>query len=188
MVKYFLSLLVLLSIIACNSKLSNNEKKVFTAKGKEIAKATFNELSSNLMEQMKLGGPSQAIPFCNLQATPITEQLSEKYNVIIKRTSNKLRNSANEPTERELEIINEFSNALQNKLDLKPVVEIDNQNSKHFYAPIIMQANCLACHGKLNEMVTIQTDSIIKSLYPNDKAMGYVEGDLRGIWSITFKN
>ena len=83
----------MLSIIACNSKLSNNEKEVFTAKGKDIAKATFNELSSNLMEQMKLGGPSQAIPFCNLQATPITEQLSEKYNVIIKRTSNKLINN-----------------------------------------------------------------------------------------------
>ena len=102
--------------------------------------------------------------------------------------TNKLRNSSNEPTERELEIINEFSNALQNKLDLKPVVEIDNQNSKHFYAPIIMKPNCLVCHGTINETVNIKTDSIIKSLYPNDKAIGYAEGDLRGIWSITFKN
>ena len=51
-----------------------------------------------------------------------------------------------------------------------------------------MQANCLVCHGTINETVTIKMDSIIKSLYPNDKAIEYSEGDLRGIWSITFKN
>jgi len=32
----------------------------------------------------------------------------------------------------------------------------------------------------------VQTDSIIKKLYPFDIATGYSEGDLRGIWSITF--
>lgn len=188
MLKKALLLSIFVTFLSCNNSISEQEKERLTAEGNEIVQATFKELSTNLMQQMKQGGPSQAIPFCNVQAMPITQQLSEKYNVAIKRTSNKLRNSNNNPNKRELEIINEFSNALHNNSDLKAIVEIDEQNLKHYYAPIIVQANCLVCHGVLKENVTEKTDSIIKSLYPNDKAIEYSEGDLRGIWSITFKN
>jgi len=34
--------------------------------------------------------------------------------------------------------------------------------------------------------VSKPTDSLIKTLYPNDLATGYKVGDLRGIWSIQF--
>jgi hypothetical protein len=187
MFKKIILVFVLLSVLACNSSLSEKDKEEYTNKGTEISKATFNELSSNLTEQMKAGGTAQAIPFCNVQAAPIANQLSEQYNVTIKRTSDKLRNSANEPTSRELEIIQQYNQASKSD-DLKPIVEVDANQNIHFYAPIKLQAACLTCHGSVNETVTIQTDSIIKTLYPNDKALGYNEGDLRGIWSITFKN
>lgn len=188
MLKKVLFFSVFISLLACDNSLSEKEKEEYAAKGKEIVQATFKELSGNLMEQMKAGGPQQAIPFCNEQAMPITNELSEQYQVTIKRTSDKLRNSANQPSERELQIIEQYNNDLKNKSDLKPIVEVDNENTKHFYAPIVMQANCLVCHGTVNETVTVKTDSIIKSLYPNDVATGYAEGDLRGIWSVTFKN
>ena len=71
--------------------------------------------------------------------------------------------------------------------EITPIVEVDNNNNKHYYAPILLKANCLACHGKVDEFISVKTDSIIKSLYPDDKAVGYNEGDLRGIWSITFE-
>ena len=136
---------------------------------------------------MKLGGPAQAIPFCNVEAIPLTQRLSDKYEVTIKRTSDKLRNPANKPTERELKIINNYHRLISEKKEITPIVEVDSNNKKHFYAPIMMKANCLACHGKIEEFMAVKTDSIIKSLYPNDKAIGYNEGDLRGIWSITFE-
>ena len=85
-------------------------------------------------------------------------------------------------------ILDEFHKMKIEGKQLTPIVELDAANKKHFYAPIIMKPNCLVCHGTINETVNIKTDSIIKSLYPNDKAIGYAEGDLRGIWSITFKN
>jgi hypothetical protein len=188
MIKKGIFLVVILSIISCGNSLSDKEKEVYTTKGNEIVKATFSELSGNLMGQMKMGGPSKAIPFCNEQALPITNQLAEKFEVSIKRTSNKLRNSDNKPTERELQIIEQYANSINNKASLEPIVEVDAQNKKHYYAPIIMQANCLVCHGTLNETVAVKTDSIIKSLYANDIATGYSEGDLRGIWSIAFNN
>ena len=180
--------LILMSVLACNNSLSNKEMEKYIIQGKEVAQASFKEISGQLIAQMKEGGPTQAIPFCNEKALPITHQLSEKYNVTIKRTSDKLRNLRNNPSERESEIIQDYKNAVTNNNELRPIVELDNNNKKHYYAPILLKAKCLVCHGNLNETISSKTDSVVKSLYPNDKAIGYVEGDLRGIWSITFKN
>ena len=189
MLKKVLIFSVLLSLVACDTKLSSEEKQEYTKKGKEIAQASFKELSSNLMQQMKLGGPEQAVPFCNLQAMPITIKMSKKFNVNIKRTSDKVRNSLNKPTKRELQIIEEYKTLLQSNTKLTAIVELNkNDTNKQFYAPIIVNEKCLACHGKLEEQLSIKTDSLVKSLYPNDKAIGYNNVDLRGIWSIEFKN
>ena len=186
--KVFYLLITLLVLTSCNSALSEKDKEVYALKGKEIAEASFLELSIQLTDQMKAGGPAQAIPFCNQKAMPITNQLSEKFEATIKRTSNNLRNQQNTPSKRELEILDEFHKIKLEGKQLKPIVELDADNKKHFYAPIVLKANCLVCHGKVDETVSVKTDSIIKSLYPNDKATGYSDGDLRGIWSITFKN
>ena len=85
-----------------------------------------------------------------------------------------------------MEVIEAYKQSKENGEDLLPIVEIDLENKKHFYAPIIVQAKCLTCHGKVNETMTVKTDSIIKSIYPFDIATGYSEGDVRGVWSITF--
>lgn len=184
--KNLLILLVFLGMVSCDNSLSEKEKQEYTNKGNEISQATFKALSVKLTEQMQLGGPAQAIPFCNVEAIPLTKQLSEEYKVTIKRTSDKLRNQENKPSERELEIINNYHKLISEKKEITPIVEMDSNNKRHYYAPIKLKANCLACHGKVDEFVSIKTDSIIKSLYPNDKAIGYSEDDLRGIWSITF--
>lgn len=179
--------LVFMGMVSCGNALTEKEKQEYAKKGSEISQATFKALSEKLTEQMKLGGPAQAIPFCNVEAIPLTQKLSDEFNVTIKRTSDKLRNQENKPSERELEIINNYNKLIAEKKEITPIVEVDNNNNKHFYAPIILKANCLACHGKVEEFVSLKTDSIIKSLYPNDKAIGYNEGDLRGLWSIEFK-
>lgn len=185
--KNLLIILIFMATLSCGNSLTDKEKQEYTNKGKEIAQNSFEALSEKLTEQMKLGGPAQAIPFCNVEAIPLTQQLSDKYKVTIKRTSDKLRNSTNKPSERELEIINNYHKLISEKREITPIVEVDSNNKKHFYAPIIMKTNCLACHGKNEEFIAVKTDSIIKSLYSNDKAIGYNEGDLRGIWSITFE-
>ena len=184
--KNLLILLVFLGMVSCDNSLSEKEKQEYANKGNEISQASFKALSEKLTEQMQLGGPAQAIPFCNVEAIPLTKQLSEEYKVTIKRTSDKLRNQENKPSERELEIINNYHKLISEKKEITPIVEMDSNNKRHYYAPIKLKANCLACHGKVDEFVSIKTDSIIKSLYPNDKAIGYSEDDLRGIWSITF--
>lgn len=186
MIKNVFILVFAVTLFSCGNEFSEKEKKEYTVKGKEIAQASFNELSSNLMTQMKAGGPVKAIPFCKEQALPILAELSKKYDATIKRSSDQLRSCKIEPTLRELDVIHLYKELASEKKELKPIVEIDENNKKHFYAPIIVQAKCLACHGKVNETMSVKTDSIIKSIYPFDIATGYSEGDVRGVWSITF--
>ena len=183
--KYILSLLIVTLVFSCtNEQLSKEEIQEYTLIGKEIAQATVKNLGGNLMKQIKAGGVKQAIPFCNVSAYPLTDELSKKYNVTIKRTSHKLRNGNNKPNEAEEKILEQYLTAISKGEKLKPIVTKNSAGKIHFYAPMKVQGKCLACHGTVSK----QTDSIIKSLYPNDKATGFKEGDFRGVMSITFNN
>ena len=184
--KLILFTLFIFILSSCSKSLSDKEKKTYTNQGKEIAQATQKTLGTNLMQKMKKGGVQAAIPFCNSMANPLTEEMSKKYDVEIKRTSDKIRNESNGSTLQESEVIKQYKNLLSNKKDLTPMVKLDKSGKPHFYAPILMQKKCLACHGTIGKSITKQADSIIKTFYPNDIATGYNEGDLRGVWSITF--
>lgn len=171
---------------SCSTSLSQKEIEEYTEKGKEITGATANSLMKNLSEKMEKGGIAEAVPFCNTMAHPLTDEMANKYDASIKRTSLSVRNEKNQPNEAELKILHQFETSFSNNEPLKPVVNLDESGKPHYYGPILLQKKCLACHGTVGQEVHIKTDSIIKSYYPNDKATGYKEGDLRGIWSITF--
>lgn len=181
--KTLITLIFTVTILSCtNTSLSEKEIKSYTIKGKEIGQATMQKLGNNLMQQMKTGGVKQAIPFCNVAAIPLTEELSKKHNVSIKRTSHKLRNENNKPSLEEERILKKYLNAIEKNEKIQPTVLKGKNGKVHFYAPIKTQKKCLACHGNVSK----KTDSILKIPYPNDKAIGFKKGDLRGLMSITF--
>ena len=62
----------------------------------------------------------------------------------------------------------------------------DEEGYPTFFAPILDKGLCLTCHGIVGETLLPENDEKIKTLYPEDKAVGYSEGDLRGVWSIMF--
>lgn len=187
-INYILVIVFSIGLISCDTshKLSKEAQKEYLSKGKEITQKSFKLLSGNLMTQMKQGGPKQAIPFCNLQAIPLITSIASQENVHIKRVSKLFRNEANKPNTEELRVINDYETALKNGEKLAPVLLNQPQGEPQFYAPIIINKKCLGCHGMVGEQVSKSTDSLIKTLYPNDLATGYKVGDLRGIWSIQF--
>jgi len=166
--------------------MSEQEKKELIVKGQEIAQATGGHLSSQLTKYMKEGGVVKAVPFCNTMAMSLTDEMSTKYSVSLKRTSLKVRNKKNNPDDEEIRVLNEYKDLLNANKKLIPIVELDRSGNPHFYAPILLQQKCLVCHGEIGNNVSTKTDSIVKSYYPDDMATGFKDGDLRGIWSITF--
>lgn len=186
MYKIVLALVTLIVLSSCSKSLSKKEVEKYTIQGKEIAQTTAKKLGGTMVEKMKDGGVKDAVPFCNTKAIPLTEEMSGKFNVTIKRTSHLLRNQDNKPNDEEVVVIDNYRDLMKKGKGLKPVVELDNNGNPHFYAPIIIQKKCLTCHGEIGINVTKKSDSIIESYYPKDLATGFKEGDLRGIWSITF--
>jgi len=185
--KITLLIVALVVLSSCSKSLSKKEIEQYTIQGKEIAKATAKKLGGTMIEKMKDGGVKEAVPFCNTKAIPLTSEMSEKFNVSIKRTSHLIRNEDNKPNDQEVLVISNYRDLMAKEKGLKPVVELDSDGNPHFYAPIIIQKKCLTCHGEIGVDVTKKSDSIIEFYYPKDLATGFKEGDLRGIWSITFK-
>lgn len=154
--------------------------------GNTIADSSQSELSRNLIQSIKKNGIKSSIKFCNTAAGKITDSLSVKYKAEIKRTSQKLRNTNNKPNQVEAQILEAYENASAEKIQIGPSVQvIENTNQVLFTKPILIKNPvCLNCHGGVGTTLSKENSELIKSLYPDDKAMDYQLNDFRGMWSI----
>ncbi|WP_299461375.1 DUF3365 domain-containing protein [uncultured Microscilla sp.] len=185
---YTAVLFVLTLLCACNNTTKEaQEGDEYLTKGKEVIQHTLNKLSGELKQAMRQGGVRQAVPYCNANALPITQQIAQKYGAQVRRTSIRNRNAKNAPTAHEKLIIQQYAQQLTAGKKLKPMVsQLPNGNTM-FNAPILLRASCLNCHGTVGQHITETDYQVIQSLYPNDKAIGYKVAELRGIWSVTFE-
>jgi hypothetical protein len=173
----------------CRVKDSANELQVANADslinlGNEITQATFESLRGELQKALQDGGIENALRYCNVKAVPLTDSLSRLHDVSLVRISNKNRNPDNSASNFETELINRYEEEIENRV---PQL-IKSGNAIIYYKPIIAQAMCLNCHGTPGESLLLDNHSLIKSLYPNDKAIDYREGNVRGLWKIVFTN
>ncbi|MEZ4720975.1 MAG: DUF3365 domain-containing protein [Flavobacteriales bacterium] len=154
-------------------------------RGRFYAKSIKTELGKNLMAAINEKGAPDALSFCNAHAIPLTDSLSAHFGVSISRVSDKPRNPKNIANEDEREIISTYKTQLANSEDLKPLL-IEEGSGYRFYAPITTNQMCLQCHGSASEDILQATKDEIARLYPQDKATGYGENEVRGIWRIEF--
>lgn len=166
--------------------LTEAETKAYLERGKSIATATFAALSGQLQSALQEGGVAHAIGYCNTVAYPLVDSLSEVHQAQIRRTSEQVRNPKDAPLPREEVQLASYAQQMQSGEDLRPVVRPIDEDRIAFYAPITMQPLCLACHGKVGETLAEADYQLIREKYPEDEAVGYQAGDLRGMWSITF--
>lgn len=144
-------------------------------------------LKGELQAAMKAGGPTQAISVCQDRAPEIAASISKEKGWDVGRTSLKLRNPANQPDAWELAVLKKFEERKAagepvKTIDYSEIVEIDGRQHFRYMKAIPTQAPCLNCHGTdINPAVVEKLDK----LYPQDKARGFSEGDIRGAFTIT---
>jgi PBP1b-binding outer membrane lipoprotein LpoB len=157
----------------------------------EAAKKGIMVLGSNLKGElttaMKAGGPVEAIAVCNEKAPEIAKQISAQNSMSISRTSMKNRNPENAPTAWQAKVLQEFETRKANGEDLKTmayseVVEHEGKQEFRFMKAIPTGAVCLNCHGADIKPAVMEK---IQALYPEDKATGFSEGDIRGAFVVT---
>ncbi|MDQ1341097.1 MAG: hypothetical protein QG567_2255 [Campylobacterota bacterium] len=157
--------------------------------GKETALELKKTLMSKMQESIKKDGVVKTIDFCAKNALVLTEEVgSQKKGVKIKRVSQKQRNDFNAPDKidevafeyfKQLkEHDGEYPSSFMTRLRHKKNKDI---NIYRYYEPMIIQEPCLACHGS---DIKPEVKKAINSFYPNDKAVDYKLGDLRGLISV----
>lgn len=186
--------IVLIAISSCettkNEESSNTDiqqtntqsESDYQTLGQQIALKAKSSLGEKLAQAIGEKGVPGAIEFCNLNAISITDSVSKSLNASIKRVSDKPRNKANQAREGELFYIDMCKKALAADKELKPFISQDDNKFMGYY-PIVTNQICLSCHGDSKNIGT-ETLAKINSLYPDDKATGYKENEVRGLFVV----
>ena len=149
-------------------------------------KAVVMELKKSLIMEMisKMEkDPSTAVEFCSKNASKITTDIGQKHGVNIKRVSEKNRNPQNTPDVDDQKVLNELKTLLGQNKKTPEYMTIKNGDTIKYYEPVYTSHLCAACHGMEDEIAK-EVKEQIKKLYPNDKAVGYKAGELRGLMVI----
>ena len=180
-----LVLTMVLMFVSCGAGKNVMPDDLVSTQGEKVIAQTFDTLRNTLIREISHNGFAGAVEFCNTNALPLTNSYASE-DIIVKRTSGKLRNQVNAPDSMEQRILALYLSLKSNKKELKPVIEKDDAGNQHYFKPIIIQAMCLNCHGDKNTQIQPAAWQAIQIKYPSDAAWGYKEGDLRGIWHVKF--
>lgn len=177
---------ILFALSCAEKKTEVSEEQV---KGLRTTSMEFMKgLKGILVEQIQKNGIKQAVSVCSDTAQVLTNNFGLKKGVFIRRVSLKNRNPNNFPDQFEKKVLNQFellkqNNQLNEKTEHYEVVKEDEFTYIRYMKPIVMQAECLNCHGDPESMMP-EVKELIAKEYPDDKAVNYSIGDLRGAVSI----
>lgn len=184
MKRNFLPLLLLTTSLPA---LADFDEQAETDQAMAATAAFGKALKSELMAAMQSGGPVSAIAACNEQAPAIAQSVSQEKGLNISRVSLKNRNPENAPNEWQSRVLQSFEkrkNSGENPASLswQEIVPSGDGMEFRFMKAIPTGGLCLQCHG---QSITPPVAEKLAELYPQDKATGYQQGDLRGSFVVT---
>jgi len=148
------------------------------ARGAEIL-APFKERLQAALRAGLARGPAEAIEACRSEAPEIAASLSRE-GVRVGRTSHRLRNPANAPPAWAAPLLEEF---VADPAARAPRVVRLGDARRGYVEPILMQPLCVTCHG---DAVPEAVAAKLAELYPEDRAVGFAVGELRGLFWAEF--
>ncbi len=158
---------------------------------RDIAAAMLKELGQTLQAAMADGGPENAIGVCKTQAPEIAMKLSMKHQLKVARVGTRARNpDMGVPNDWQTQALKQFETRLAKgdkpyDIEFIQLVKSGSYDLELRYAkPIVLQPMCTACHGT-PEQISPEVKAKLDQLYPNDKAVNYKPGELRGAVVVT---
>ncbi len=150
------------------------------------------EMRKKLTLAIQQNGLAGSLNVCAKEAPAVIADLEKQFGVTIKRTALRLSNPANAPDAAEKQLLEKLDGMVKRGEPLPQDAALfsDSVSGKirtlRFAKPVMMQANCVGCHGP-TEKIPADVKQALAAGYPKDKAVGFKEGELRGIISITVK-
>ncbi|MDF1741347.1 MAG: DUF3365 domain-containing protein [Verrucomicrobiales bacterium] len=166
-------------------ELSGAQRKEILEIGGKASSALMKNLGTQLKAALAGGDIMAAVTVCKNVAQPITAATSgELTGVTVSRTSLKTRNTEkNRPDAVDLEVLTKWNHLAGNAAEIEPSLVPIHENAVRYYHPIFVQEACLKCHGPTDAMDG-KLRSFLSEAYPEDTALDYRVGDLRGAFRV----
>lgn len=155
---------------------------------RKVAGALPGKLLAVLTVEMDAGGPEGAISVCREKAPQLAQAASADSGWAIRRVSLKNRNPKAQPDAWERAVLEDFDRraaAGEKPATLEKGEVVDDAGKKSYrYMKALPTAEvCLSCHGPAAGLSPAVREKLA-ALYPQDKAVGYSAGQIRGAITI----
>ncbi|MCF6243742.1 MAG: DUF3365 domain-containing protein [Sulfurovum sp.] len=183
MIKNLPLALISLSILSFASENNVTQELSVKQEGIKYIKMLGGTLKKELQAKMHQDTSGEsALTFCISKANTLTKDVNKKLPnyAKVRRTALKLRNNRDNHADLiDKNIMKEYEAAIVAKtFTPKDIRVVEEGNVTRVYKPLITMPVCLKCHGK-------EVDSALKekiqNAYPDDKAMQFEVGTLRGV-------
>ena len=181
--------LVLMALDCSSNQQLNASSEADVAAAKAAIKEFAGALQAELKGAMKAGGPIAAIGVCKTQAGPIAGKVASGHGMNLSRVSLKNRNPSNAANDWQSAVLENFEKKRLagsdiTKLGWTETVSVNGEQEFRFMKAIPTGEVCLKCHGT---QIAPEVSQVLANLYPEDRATGYKEGDIRGAFVVTRK-
>jgi len=173
-----LMLILLASTLPWTVQAGSNEGPI-KEEGAELLKPFKKQLMGALKQGLQQS-PAEAVDICHVQAPGIPENVAPE-GVELGRTSHKLRNPDNAPTDWQRELVQHY----RQHEDRSPKSRTLDNGRVAYAEPIEVKPLCVTCHGP-REQIPDAVRAKLDKQYPQDEATGFRVGDFRGIFWATW--
>jgi hypothetical protein len=174
------SLVVVLVVAACAKQPASPPEvsPADAARGKAIIGDFKKSLVGALTRALADGVP-QAIAVCNAEA-PRLAAVASIEGAVVGRATRKPRNPANAAAGWQADALTQFEQLRDAKTPLegKTFTRRLPDGRVAYAEPLVIQTMCLTCHGAT---LAPEVQATLADRYPDDRAIGYADGDLRGL-------
>jgi hypothetical protein len=157
------------------------------------SRAAAQALGSRLMAELTAAlaeSPAAAIEVCSLRAPQIAAEESAARGASLGRTALRVRNPGNAPTGWQQRGLESFAAAMASgadpsTLEFTETVTRDGIEEHRWMKPIVTAPLCLTCHG---ETLAPGVAAAVEARYPQDRAVGFAVGELRGAFHVSWRD
>jgi hypothetical protein len=187
-----LRLLALAAALSCLPAVTQgqDDTRRMTDEARRLSSRLLDQIRGELTKEMERSGPLRSIIVCKYSAPELTSAASRQAGYRVTRVSLRPRNPAlGTPDVWEQQALIDFEKRVGRgeKVDSLEHIEVVSEPMGRFFRyikAIPMGQPCLTCHGP-NENISEALKAQIGVEYPNDKAVDFKPGQIRG--AITIK-
>lgn len=181
--------LVLTSALLVAAAFPVTAQEAWVAEARQVATSVPPKLLSVLTAEIERGGPAGAIAVCRDEAPKLARAASQETGWSVRRVSLRQRNPKAVPDDWERATLEDFDRraAAGEKpatLERAEVVQQQGRAVMRYMRALPVVELCTNCHGTPDRLSAAVRERLAE-LYPQDQAVGYSVGQIRGAMTIS---